>query len=44
MLKQATDVKTGKLNLTQFRESIERSGKSIKDYAKDMAALGPEGQ
>lgn len=43
MLEQATNVKTGQLNLTKFRQQIENSGKSIKDYAKDLKNLGPEG-
>lgn len=43
-LEAATNAKTGKLNLTQFNNSLKQSGISLKDYAAQLNALGPEGQ
>ena len=42
-LEQATNVKTGKLNLNQFNLQLQQSGMSIKSLAANMRTLGPEG-
>lgn len=42
-LNNATNVDTGKLNLNKFQAQLKASGRSIKEYAADMRALGPEG-
>ena len=43
-LKNATNVDTGKLNLTQFNESLNRSGMSLEQYRKQLQNLGPQGE
>lgn len=43
-LKAAMNVDTGKLNLTQFSMSLQKSGKTLKDYRKDLELIGPAGQ
>ena len=43
-LEQATDKTTGKLNLNDFRKSIQASGISLQDYANKLSAIGPQGQ
>lgn len=42
-LQNATNVNTGKLNLTQFETQLQRSGKSLKDYRIQLEQLGPAG-
>lgn len=43
-LRAATDVDTGKLDLSKFSASLAQSGKTLSDYKKDLTALGPAGQ
>ena len=43
-LKNATNVDTGKLNLTQFSSELQKSGMKLEDYRKQLSALGPEGE
>ena len=42
-LQSATDVDTGKLNLTKFVQSMTQSGMSLKKYEQQLSALGPAG-
>ena len=42
-LKNATNVKTGKLDLSKFNQSLQDSGKQLSDYRKSFEALGPQG-
>lgn len=42
-LQEATDVNTGKLDLTKFSHSLDRSKIKLKDYANTLSDLGPEG-
>lgn len=42
-LQEATDVNTGKLDLTKFSQSLDRSKIKLKDYANTLSDLGPEG-
>ena len=42
-LNDAINVNTGKLDLTKFSNSLDRSGKQLQDYAKDLEQLGPQG-
>ena len=42
-LQEATDVNTGKLDLTKFSQSLDRSKIKLKDYANILSDLGPEG-
>ena len=42
-LEEATDVNTGKLDLTKFSQSLSRSNIQLKDYANSLSELGPEG-
>ena len=42
-LNNAVNVDTGKLNLNKFQSELNRSGKSIQQYAKQLRSLGPEG-
>ena len=42
-LKNATDVDTGKLDLTKFTQSMNKSGMSLEAYQQHLRALGPEG-
>lgn len=43
-IQSATNMDTGKLDLTKFNRSLTNSGKSLKAYAEDLSALGPEGK
>ena len=43
-LQRAVDVDTGRLDLSKFSTSLNASNKSLKDYQKDLSAIGPEGQ
>lgn len=43
-LQNATNVKTGKLDLSKFNESLQRSGMTIKDYQKYLYNMGPAGE
>ena len=43
-LENATNVKTGKLDLGAFSQQLKASGKNISDYAASLNSLGPEGQ
>ena len=43
-LEQATNVKTGKLDLTKFSQSLKDSNMSIDKYANSLKNLGPQGQ
>ena len=43
-LRNAYNVDTGKLDLTRFRQELEKSGKELKDYAKELSSLGPAGE
>ena len=42
-LQQAT-TSTGNLDLSKFNKSLQEGGKKLSDYAKELTALGPEGQ
>ena len=42
-LQTATDVNTGKLDLTKFTQSMTESGMSLKKYQQQLSHLGPEG-
>lgn len=44
MLNSATNVDTGKLDLSRFSASLRQSGKSLQEYQSELRALGPEGQ
>lgn len=43
-LKNATNVNTGKLNLTQFSSELQKSGMTLEKYRIQLSALGPEGE
>ena len=43
-LEQATNVDTGRLNLTNFTQSLHKSGMSLQQYANKLTALGPAGE
>ena len=40
---EATNVNTGKLDLGKFNQQLKQSGMSIKQYATQLQALGPQG-
>lgn len=42
-LQAATNVDTGKLDLTRFASSLKRSGKELKDYKLDLEQIGSAG-
>lgn len=42
-LNNAMNVNTGRLNLNKFQSELNRSGKSIQQYAQQLQALGPSG-
>lgn len=42
-LNNAVNVNTGKLNLNKFQSELQRSGKTISEYAQQLRMLGPEG-
>ena len=43
-LEAATNLKTGKLDLGQFSESLKKGGVSLQQYANQLSALGPAGR
>lgn len=43
-LQQATDVNTGKLDLSKFNQTLKQGGVSLKEYQKSLSLLGPEGE
>lgn len=43
-LQQATDVNTGKLNLSKFSQQLQQSGKTLQQYGASLQQLGPQGQ
>ena len=42
-LEQATNVKTGKLDLGKFSQSLDKSNMSLEKYRKSLEQLGPDG-
>lgn len=42
-IKSATDVDTGKLDLTKFTQSMTQSGMSLRKYQQQLSQLGPSG-
>ena len=43
-LEAATNLKTGKLDLGQFSDSLKKGGVSLQQYANQLNALGPAGR
>lgn len=43
-LQEATNVKTGNLDLSKFSQSLKNSGMTLEQYRKSLTSLGPEGQ
>lgn len=43
-LYQATNIKTGQLDLSVFRESLNKGNIDLKQYAERLTAIGPEGR
>lgn len=43
-LAAATDVKTGKLDLSKFSQSLDKSNMNLKDVRTTLSALGPQGE
>ena len=43
ILQSSLNTKTNTLDLGKFKENLDKSGMSLKQYAKDLNALGPEG-
>lgn len=43
-LEAATNVNTGKLDMTKFSQQLQMSGKTIQQYGQSLATLGPQGQ
>lgn len=43
-LQQATNVDTGKLDLSKFNQALRQGGVSLKEYQKNLSLLGPEGE
>ena len=43
-LQNATNVKTGSLDFTKLNASIQKSGKTLAEYGRQLQALGPQGQ
>ena len=43
-LENATNIKTGKLDLGLFQDSLKKSGVTLQQYAQQLSALGPEGK
>lgn len=43
-LQKATNIDTGKLNLTKFSSELSQSGMSLEAYRKSLSALGPQGE
>ena len=44
ILEKATDINTGKLNLTAFSNELTKSGASLDTYRKALTSLGPSGE
>lgn len=44
MLEKATDINTGKLNLTSFSNQLTKNGENLATYRKALSALGPQGE
>ena len=44
ILKSATNVETGNLDLRKFNEGLKSSGMTLKDYRDQLVSLGPQGQ
>ena len=44
MLEKATDINTGKLNLTSFSNQLAKNGENLATYRKALSALGPQGE
>lgn len=44
MLEKATDINTGKLNLTSFSNQLTKNGESLSTYRKALSTLGPQGE
>lgn len=42
-MEAATNLKTGKLDLTKFNQSLKQSGITLEQYATRLSAIGPEG-
>lgn len=43
-LRQATNVNTGKLDLSRFSTSLKVAGKDLEHYRQELTAIGPEGE
>lgn len=43
-LQEATNGKTGQLDLTKFQESMQKSNMSLEQYKNALTSLGPAGQ
>ena len=43
-LKAATDVNTGKLDLSKFSQQLDQSGMNLTKYQTQLTALGPAGE
>lgn len=43
-LEAAVNLKTGKLDLSQFSDSLKKGGVSLQQYANQLSALGPVGR
>lgn len=42
-LEHATNIKTGKLDITKFSQSLKDSGTTLQEYARQLSALGDQG-
>ena len=43
-LEQATNVNTGRLDLSKFSLQLKQSGMTMKDFSKHLTNLGPDGE
>jgi len=43
VLQEATNVNTGRLDLTKFQSSLKQSGMSLSTLKTELMALGPDG-
>lgn len=43
-LQRATNVNTGRLDLTKFNHSLKQSGQTLQSYQQQLTKLGPQGQ
>ncbi len=43
-LQNATNIKTGNLDFSKLNTSIQKSGKTLAEYGRQLQALGPQGQ